>query len=173
MNAIAYVYMADKKGILKRFFIFLFFTTLIMASSVVTSLFGPPQTKYTDDSFDWSYKPVGESTGGGYNVLVDTHSHTLYSDGILTVEQNIKWHIANGFNVSVITDHDTWAHIPEVREMQEKYKDDIILFAGSEWTTNVIHMNIILPLNAEGYEDLVPPSNNPTYEQIQQAINDA
>ncbi len=155
-----------------RFFWFVFFCALIIGSSVVTYMFGPPSTKYTNDSFDWEFVPT-EFDNTKQNILLDTHSHTLYSDGVLTVEQNILWHIANGFNACIITDHDTWAHVKEVRKMQEKYADEIILFAGSEWTTDVIHMNILFPLDAEGFEDILAPWDNyPSYEEIQDAIKE-
>ncbi len=39
-------------------------------------------------------------------ILVDLHSHTTYShEGIATPEENIRWHLAHGFDAWAITDH--------------------------------------------------------------------
>jgi len=46
----------------------------------------------------------------------------------------------------------------------------MIILPASEWTTDRVHMNIILPYDAVGYENLVPPSDLPTDEQIQAMI---
>lgn len=70
---------------------------------------------------------------------MDTHTHTLYSDGIMNTEQTIKWHIANGFKVMVLTDHNTAKGNPELKELQKQYPE-ILLIPGFEWTTQNCHL---------------------------------
>jgi hypothetical protein len=162
-----------KSGILefvKRSFWFFFFSGIIIAGCIMIENQGPDSTSYQDGDWDYTVLP-DDNDPTKWNVLADFHSHTLYSDGKLTVEQNFQWHISNGFNVFVITDHNTWKHIPEVKTVAANYPK-VIVFPGSEWTTNIIHMNIILPLNATGYEHIVPPNSNPTLAQIEKAIDD-
>ena len=42
-----------------------------------------------------------------FNILLDGHSHTTYSDGSLSPSLLLDWHIANGYNAAIITDHNT------------------------------------------------------------------
>ena len=93
------------KNIFKSFGIFMLVVVLVMASSILSSVFGPREFKYADDSFDEFEYIVPEAENS--TIIFDAHSHTKYSDGILTVEQNVKWHIAHGFNAMVLTDHNT------------------------------------------------------------------
>lgn len=60
------------------------------------------------EEFDWSpiqprsYLSPMNSTFGNYDVLLDGHSHSTYSDGRMSPETLIKWHIGESF--SGITD---------------------------------------------------------------------
>src|SRR6056297_2586381 len=69
--------------------LFALITYLITAAGV-----GTLRGNIPDEAFNYSYRPsfIPEDA-----YLLDTHSHTLASDGWMTPEQNIKWHIANGF----------------------------------------------------------------------------
>ena len=58
---------------------------------------------------------------GKYNIIFDQHSHTIFSDGKLTIKQNVEWHIAMGFNAIVITDHNNMRHLETV----EKYEKNM------------------------------------------------
>jgi PHP domain len=42
---------------------------------------------------------------GAYNVLVEMHSHTYFSDGAMSPEQTVEWAIAYGFTAIVVSDH--------------------------------------------------------------------
>lgn len=44
---------------------------------------------------------------GPYNVLLEMHSHTTYSDGAMSPEQMVEWAIAYGFTALVVSDHNT------------------------------------------------------------------
>ena len=112
-----------------------------------------------------------------WNVLFDQHSHTLYSDGVLTPEQNIRWHIAMGFNAMVISDHNTFAGLDEaVSIVRERYADQIVLIPGLEWTTDRVHMNFLFPPRygeAELSAAMDTPSSQPTDDEIREAIEAA
>jgi hypothetical protein len=96
--------------------------------------------------------------------LLDTHSHTLASDGIMTAEQNIRWHIANGFNAFVVSDHNSDLNNKPSLALQNKYPE-IMIIPGYEWTRPLIHMNFI---NLEKYPFSVP--NNPNKDDIKKII---
>ena len=42
---------------------------------------------------------------GPYNVLLEMHSHTYFSDGSMSPEQLVEWAIAYGFTAVVVSDH--------------------------------------------------------------------
>ncbi|MGV9205838.1 MAG: CehA/McbA family metallohydrolase [Promethearchaeia archaeon] len=162
--------MVTKKNILHfsiRLGLFVVFATFLIAGSILVNVEGPEPYLYGDD--DW--KNVDAITPPGYNeteynVILDQHSHTLYSDGALTVKQNIEWHRSMGYNTIIFTDHNTMANKEEIEELQKEY-DDMVFIQGMEWTTNRIHMNFL----SISEWDLDIPSN-PTNEQIKEAIKE-
>ncbi|MHA1339146.1 MAG: CehA/McbA family metallohydrolase [Promethearchaeota archaeon] len=99
--------------------------------------------------------------------FLDMHSHTIASDGWMTPEQNIKWHIANGFNAFAVTDHNSSKNNIPSLNLQEKYKE-IVIIPGFEWTTSRIHLNF---LGIKEYPYKVP--SNPTDDDIIFAIKEA
>ncbi|KAF9330387.1 hypothetical protein BG006_006681 [Podila minutissima] len=75
---------------------------LMAATIIYSSREGQPQlSDYSAiKEFDWppiqprSYlSPMNSSFGNEYDVLLDGHSHTTYSDGRMSPETLIKWHI--------------------------------------------------------------------------------
>ncbi len=98
-------------------------------------------------------------------IFMDTHTHTLHSDGIMTTEQTIKWHIANGFKVMVLTDHNTGKGNPELKELQIQYPE-ILLVPGFEWTAQNCHL---IFMGIENYPFEVPKVA--TIENMKQAID--
>ncbi|MFW9937848.1 MAG: PHP domain-containing protein [Candidatus Thorarchaeota archaeon] len=100
---------------------------------------------YTDDY----WKGVIPHTPPGYdateyNIVFDHHSHTNFSDGVLSIKQNIEWHIAMGYNAIAITDHNNMRHLEKIEEVKEEYiKKGILLISGIEWTTIRLHLNFI------------------------------
>ena len=99
--------------------------------------------------------------------FLDTHAHSTASDGWMTPEQCIMWHIANGFNAFVLTDHNTGKNNKYILELQDKYPE-IVIIPGFEWTTLRIHLNFL------GIEDFPGKIKfNPTDEQIKSAIKRA
>ncbi|KAN0019661.1 hypothetical protein ACTFIU_002882 [Dictyostelium citrinum] len=100
------------------------------------------------------------------NVLMDTHSHTHYSDGSLSPEENIKWHILNGYNVMFMTDHNqVYGGLVGMKIAQEKYSDKILVIPGIEWTNCRCHLNLI------GLTENVPLKKFPTDEEIKALID--
>ncbi len=146
--------------------VYLIVAGMVMAFSVLIFKFGPASSIYYDDSWDESetYVPVTNVT---YNVLFDQHSHTHFSDGKLSVRQNIEWHIALGFTVMAITDHNTLDNSEDVKELAEEYKNEIIVLQGMEWTTSRIHLNFI---GISEWTLNIPFS--PTDLEIQEAISE-
>ena len=146
--------------------IYIVITVLIMVGSVLLNLRGPQPYKYETTSWD-HIEPYVPEVNVSYDVLFDSHSHTKYSDGVLTVEQNIRWHISMGFNAIAITDHNNLKNSADLAELAEAYKDQIIVIQGMEWTTNRIHMNFI---GISEWELKIP--GEPTDLEIQQAIDE-
>ena len=160
----------ELKQFFGRFLMLFILGASIITVSVLANQFGPSPYLYTDDS--WENADIVDPPGynsSKWNIILDQHSHTLYSDGKLTVRQNIEWHIAMGFNAFFITDHNTVAHKEDIEELKEEYKEEgIIVMLGIEWTTWDIHMNF---LGIEEWDDPIP--NEPTDKEIQEAIEEA
>lgn len=143
---------------------------IVIAASVLTNLNGPSDKLYDDTTWDdiTPYTPPGyDSTK--YNVILDQHSHTIHSDGDLTVRQNIQWHISMGYNTIVITDHNTLNHKNDIESLKAEYlAKGVIVILGMEWTTDRVHMNI---LGLSSWD--LPIPSNPTDDQIKEAIVEA
>ena len=103
------------------------------------------QNKYTDDL--WKNVPIYDPLGcekSKFNVAFDHHSHTIYSDGTLTVRQNVEWHKVMGYNALAITDHNNMRHRVDLSEIKDEYaQKGLILSSGFEWTTIRIHLNFL------------------------------
>ncbi|CAG8699707.1 12309_t:CDS:2 [Rhizophagus irregularis] len=52
-----------------------------------------------------SYMTPIDNDFGEFNVLLDGHLHTKFSDGRMNPEQLLKWAIANGYNAIIVSDH--------------------------------------------------------------------
>ena len=153
--------------ILKDFGVFMLIVVIIMVPSILLSVVGPREYRYDDESFGWEYE-VPEVNASDHNIIFDQHSHTKYSDGILTVRQNILWHIAHGFNAMVLTDHNNLRNSKDLQELALEYSGEFIIIQGMEWTTGRIHMNF---LGLTDWDLRIPWT--PTDAQIQEAINEA
>jgi hypothetical protein len=146
-----------------RFFWFLFFTGIIITTCIVVENNAPEQNNYLDTSFHWEepYLPV-ELQASGNNISLDGHSHT-----ILTPRQNLLWHISMGYNACIITDHGRIDRAIEARDIaRSEYNNLIKVIVGEEYSTDRIHMNFI------NISVVIPVPDNPTDEDLQEAIND-
>jgi len=177
----SYLYMTmskqKKKSILRRFINLNFILWLTLALSIPAMMFGPDKLRFTDNDWDnFSFVPDYNSTE--WNILLDSHSHTKYSDGKLTPRQNILWHIAMGFNAMVLTDHNTFRGVEKIREIaRNEYDDKIKVFAGLEWTTSRCHLTLIFPthVTAEEYESVLKfrsYTHTPTDDEIKEVITE-
>ena len=146
--------------------IYLLIIGLILATSVLFRVYGAPRFIYSDDSWSDS-TPFVPKSNLVYNVLIDQHTHTKYSDGKLTVRQNIEWHLALGFTAVVITDHNTLRNSQELQLLANEYQNRCIIIQGMEWTTNRVHLNFI---GIKEWNLKIP--RNPTNEEIKQAIDE-
>lgn len=117
---------------------------------------------------------------GPYNVLLEIHSHTYFSDGSMSPEQLVEWAIAYGFSAIVVSDHNTiWGGLKAKEYAEEKgYSDSTMLVIPAvEYTYFLcslfgnarccrLHMNLV------GINETIAPSNAwPTDEELQKAIN--
>jgi hypothetical protein len=157
-----------------HFFIFTFVVAAIVVAGIVAENNAPPMYSYSS-GFDSGnpYMPP-EFNKTNYNILFDQHSHTTASDGDLTVEENLLWHISQGYNACVLTDHGTFENSYIMRDLaRNSYNDTIKILIGEEWSTDRIHMNFILPPNITPSElETIPdPIDNPTDQDIQDMIN--
>ncbi len=133
---------------LRRLGIFTLFLGLLFFSSYVMLISPPIQYRYTDSDWDeWKYSPSYNTSQA--NVLLDQHSHTLYSaDGQVSPLHNLLWHMSMGFNAMVISDHNTFDGAFEIRDIaRNDYNDTIKVLIGVEWTTDSGHYNFIFPPN--------------------------
>ncbi|KAK9767514.1 hypothetical protein K7432_002656 [Basidiobolus ranarum] len=132
----------------------------------------PSSQDYSKLTFDWKVDPTKylrtyDVNFGSYNVVLDGHTHTVYSDGRLTPEQIIQLSIANGYNAIVVSDHNTIEGGLEAQRIaREKYKDQIVVIPGQEYSSCRIHMNF---LNINETIPFGPPF--PTNEDLRKAID--
>lgn len=171
------------KQFLIHFFVFNIVTWLFLFIAIRFAYLAPSEFVYADDEWD-DYINIPNYNNSEYTIVLDHHSHTLYSDGYLTPKQNIQWHIAMGFNAMVITDHNTLKGIDEIREIaRTEFDDKIKVLPGVEWTTDRVHLNLIFPptLTAEEIDVFLPsgglfPTSSYTYtptdNEIKQVIKD-
>ncbi len=76
-----------------------FFTFLIIVKYKVV----PDPSDYSDIKFDWKFDPRSylapvDNDFGEFNVLLDGHSHTSFSDGWMNPEQVLQWAIGKSIN---------------------------------------------------------------------------
>ncbi len=163
------------KKFLKRLLVYNLVIWITIAISIPANVSGPAQYRYFDNDWDdFSYSPEYNETK--WNILLDPHSHTFYSDASLSPRQNLLWHISMGFNAIVLTDHNTFEGTEEIREIaRNEYNNTIKVLAGVEWTTARLHMNFIFPPEVES-EDFESTLNikgyisKPTDQEIEAAI---
>ncbi|MBI0061608.1 hypothetical protein A9G15_06125 [Gilliamella apis] len=77
-------------------------------------------------------------------MIVDLHSHTTASDGILTPSELVKRAVDNQINMLAITDHDTIKGLLEAKATIERNNLPVKLIYGVEvstmWKNNEIHI---------------------------------
>ncbi|RCI05107.1 hypothetical protein CU098_013312, partial [Rhizopus stolonifer] len=129
--------------------------------------------------FNWKINPRDYlqpyNTSFQYNVLLDGHSHSTYSDGKMNVRQLLDWHIGikwiqcdYGHHAYELTlrdsDHNTIeGGLAAEKLALEEYNDTIVVIPGMEYT---IHMNFI------DINETVPVTGPvPSDEELQKAIN--
>ncbi|KAJ2724676.1 hypothetical protein GGI07_001828 [Coemansia sp. Benny D115] len=123
---------------------------LLAAVGIPVSDNGMPQAgSYEGMTFDWrldprSYLKPMDPQFTEYNVLLDAHMHTTYSDGVLTPKQAVDFAIANGYNAVIVTDHQTVeGGLAARRYAEDNRKGQITVIPGMEYTCCRIHMNLI------------------------------
>jgi len=88
-------------------------------------------------------------------LACDFHSHTVHSDGILTVPELAARAAARGLDVLAVTDHNTTSHHAELAEASARY--GIQLVPGQEVTTDTGHANAFGPI---GWVDFREPASS-------------
>ena len=74
---------------------------------------------------------------GEYNVLLEMHSHTYFSDGAMSPEQMVEWALAYGFSAIAVTDHNTIAgglRAKAYAEHKGYNESTILVIPGVEYT---------------------------------------
>ncbi|NPD89513.1 MAG: hypothetical protein HGN29_12410 [Asgard group archaeon] len=166
------------KKTLKKFVVYNLVIWITIGISIPAMVTGPAQFRYFDEDWDdFNYSPEYNETE--WNILIDPHSHTYYSDGSLSPRQNLLWHISMGFNAIVLTDHNSFEGIDEIREIaRNEFNDTIKVLPGVEWTTARVHLNFIFPpdLDLEEIESVITIKgyiSRPTDQEIEAAISSA
>lgn len=96
--------------------------------------FSEETTKLRDSLTPFNASAVSE----GFNVFLDGHSHTKFSDGKLPVKKLIEFSIASGFNALIVTDHQTVAgglEAEKLVEENEEFRNKITIIPGMEYTS--------------------------------------
>ena len=83
----------------------------------------------------------------------DLHSHTVHSDGTLTVPELACVAVSRGLDYLAVTDHNTVSHHPELPGVGARA--GIVLVPGQEVTTDLGHANVFGPT---GWVDFRRPS---------------
>ncbi len=169
----------NRKGIfhfLGRLLLFSGLAFGIILGGVYAYVYGPSEYIYQDGDWD-NLHYVPPFTPGSVDVLFDPHSHSIYGDGGLTLDQNLQWHIAMGYNSCVVSDQlgkypNVWEGMREARQIaREKYNDSIKVILGVEISTYRGHLNLLIPPSAENYEQTIQYYGNyPTDDQIKATI---
>ncbi|KAI7907915.1 Polymerase/histidinol phosphatase-like protein [Cokeromyces recurvatus] len=131
----------------------------------------PPVEDFSNLEFDWKIDPssylIPYNTSFKYNVLMNGHAHSTYSDGKMNVRQLLEWHLANGYNAVAVTDHNTIeGGLAAEKLALEEYNNSIVVIPGMEYTCCRIHMNF-LNIN----ETVQATAPFPTDEELQRVIN--
>jgi hypothetical protein len=130
---------------IRRLLVFTACTLIITGISIWTLLDTPEHYLYSDRDWDSaSYTPEHDPDLG--TVLLDAHSHSILSNGGLTLRQTILFHLSSGFNAMVLTDHNTIEGWEEIRRIaREEFAGRFLVLAGVEWTTDRGHFNLVFP----------------------------
>lgn len=147
------------RSIMKQGLIVSILAGLVISICVILVMQGPePYTFHDGDWDNMQFEPEYNRTE--WTITLDAHSHTTISDGRLSPEQNIQWHIAHGFNAAIITDHNTILGALIARDVaREKYNDTIKILIGLEWTTDRIHFTLVG--NTPDFINYFSPANFP------------
>jgi predicted metal-dependent phosphoesterase TrpH len=86
------------------------------------------------------------STKQGFPAIFDLHSHTTFSDGVLTPRQLILRAIEKGVDVLAITDHDTLDAYRQTPLIQDGIELVTGIELSTQWQTSGIH---VLGLNID------------------------
>ncbi|KAI8336986.1 Polymerase/histidinol phosphatase-like protein [Chlamydoabsidia padenii] len=133
----------------------------------------PQEEDFSQLTFDWRVDPssylIPYNQSFQYNVLLDGHSHSTYSDGKMNVKQLLDWHIANGYNAVMVTDHNTidgGLYAEQLALQDDYYREKIVVIPGMEYSCCRIHMNLI------GINQTIPVGPpSPSDEQLRQVID--
>lgn len=68
----------------------------------------------------------------------DNHTHSTFSDGASSIENNLLYARSRNISIMTATDHNSVNHFNEVKRLSSKYKDMLIL-PGNEVTTALGH----------------------------------
>ncbi|KAG2209508.1 hypothetical protein INT47_008352 [Mucor saturninus] len=130
----------------------------------------PKEEDFSHLSFDWKINPSSYLTPWNasfqYNVLLNGHAHSTYSDGKMNVRQLLDWHLANGYNAVMVTDHNTIrGGLAAEKLALAEYNQSIVVIPGMEYSCCRIHMNFI-DIN----ETIPATSPTPSDEELQRVI---
>eukprot|EP01114_Cavostelium_apophysatum_P000824 TRINITY_DN10726_c0_g1_i1.p1 TRINITY_DN10726_c0_g1~~TRINITY_DN10726_c0_g1_i1.p1 ORF type:complete len:404 (-),score=91.11 TRINITY_DN10726_c0_g1_i1:2-1213(-) len=157
-----------------RFILFVAFLASVFSFSIwFSAKYTQGLTSWADVQFNWTYTPkqsnfsVMNPEFQNYTILLDGHSHTES----LSPEQSVLWHIANGYNAAIITNHNTIAKGYQAQQIaRQKYPNQIKVLVGQEYSSCRIHMGLIFPPNVNVTAP-IPSSAWPTDEEIKEVIN--
>ncbi|CAL6096100.1 Metal-dependent_phosphoesterase [Hexamita inflata] len=110
------------------------------------------------------------------NIMMDLHTHTIYSDGKLSPDQIVKRAIDHQIDVLAITDHDTLESYKHLT--QSDFQSNITIIPGVELTTKsqLLHMTdfhlvVLFPQLALGQRKCTQHLKHQYFLKLQQILN--
>ncbi|MEX2682228.1 MAG: CehA/McbA family metallohydrolase [Candidatus Sigynarchaeota archaeon] len=101
--------------------------------------------------------------------LVDFHTHTTASDGLLSPSQLVAWSISNGYDGLVVSDHNTMDAVEAVKEAAARMNPAFVVIPGVEFTSLRAHMNLIGVRTPMKRPNLLWPSKKTIKKAIEHA----
>jgi len=105
-----------------RLLTFVFFLVIVSVGTELVHYFTTWSELNTDFDWNWSYSPQQDdlvpfnSSYEKYTILMDGHTHV----DSLNEEETILWHLGNGYNAMIVTEHNDVNTSLKVQEIARK-----------------------------------------------------
>lgn len=84
----------------------------------------------------------------------ELHTHTVWSDGVMTPEELVANAVRRGYAAIASTDHNTWFAYPRIKAAADKA--GLVAVKGIEWTTFYGHLTVLGGNSPVDWRDVNP-----------------